>query len=389
MKPNSDAEFALVGDIYDAALEPSRWGRVLQQLAALAECNSAIVTALDHLNPAYTLAFTHNIPEPALRAYREAGLDAFEMEFHGRPLIERGPGSVLLSTEVYGSQEEYVRRGGEFYRRCLKPSNIHYLGGCLIDHGDFRWGALGIHRPEDWPALTQEHRDLLGRLGPHVRRALQIHRQISLTQQQNAALYALLGTMRVGVILLDIGGRVVFANPAAEALLRRQRLLQITPGGLQCTDPAQHRQLQQFIRGAIDTSQRDCHGNTGGVMGLVDPSRRLPLMLSVLPLSSVEAWQDLRSDNIGAALFLTDPEQGCRVSEKLLRENYGLSPREIEICQRFVNNPALATLAPELNLALISLRTFLKSIYEKTGQHSQAELMRLLMGLALDFQHIR
>jgi len=33
--------------------------------------------------------------------------------------------------------------------------------------------------------------------------------------------------------------------------------------------------------------------------------------------------------------------------------------------------------------------TFLKSIYEKTGQHSQAALMRRLMGLALDFQHIR
>lgn len=384
-----DKEFQLVGDIYDAALDASLWSRVLQRLTELTECNSAIVTALDQLNPAYTLAFTHNIPEHALRAYREAGLDAFEMEFHGTPLIARGPGSVLLSTEVYGSQEEYVRRGGEFYRRCLQPSNIHYLGACLLDHGDFRWGALGIHRPEDWPALTQEHGALLGRLAPHVRRALQIHRQLSLAQQQNAALYTLLGKLRVGVVLLDVGSRVVFANPAAEALLRRQRQLQISPAGLQCADPAQQAQLQQLIRGAIETSQRDCHGNTGGVMSLVDSSRTLPLMLSVLPLSGLESWRDLRADNVGAALFITDPEQGHRVSEKLLRENYRLSPREIEVCQRFVNNPELETLATELGLTLSSLRTSLKIIYEKTGQHSQAELMRLLMGLALDFEHIR
>ena len=61
--------------------------------------------------------------------------------------------------------------------------------------------------------------------------------------------------------------------------------------------------------------------------------------------------QDLRSDNVAASIFITDPQQGHRVSETLLQDSYGMTPREIEICQAFVNNPAVEMLAPQLGTA--------------------------------------
>ena len=48
-----------------------------------------------------------------------------------------------------------------------------------------------------------------------------------------------------------------------------------------------------------------------------------------------------------------------------------------------------ANTAEHSGLSTESVRTYLKAIYEKTGQHSQAELIRLLMGLRVDFEHIR
>lgn len=58
------------------------------------------------------------------------------------------------------------------------------------------------------------------------------------------------------------------------------------------------------------------------------------------------------------------------------------------ICQAFLRQPSLEAVAESCGLSLATVRSYLKSIYEKTGQHSQAELMHLLMSLRLNFEHI-
>lgn len=384
-----DAESRLIGDIYDAAMAPELWPQVLRQIVTLSESNSGIITALDTLNPDYTFAFTHNIPAHALEAYRDEGLDAFEMEFHGRPMISKGVGSALLSTEVYGSQEEYIRRGGEFYRRCLQPSRIHYLAATLLDHADFRWGALGIHRPEEWAPLTSEHTALLCRLTPHVRRALQIHRQLTAVQRHNAQLYRMLDGLAAGVLLVNPQGRVRYCNSAAEGLLRQHDSLRVTQRAeLQAADPLHDAQLQALLRHAISTGQREAIAAVSeNVIGLMAGQKLL--MLTVTPLSEMTGYCELTSDGVAAAVFLTDPAARHTLSRKLLQESYRLSERECELCEAFVNHASFEGAATACGLSLASVRTYMKSIYEKTGQHSQAELMRLLLGLTLDFQHIR
>lgn len=389
LPPN--AELLLVGDIYDAALNPALWPTVLQRLAALTAANSAIITALDALNPAYNIAVTHNIPEQSLRAYQDEGMETLEREFHGRPLVMGGVGSALLSTEVYGSQEEYVRRGGKFYERCLKPSNIHFLAGTLLEYDDFRWGALGVHRPAEWEPLTRQHTDFLQRMTPHVRRALQIHRQITAVQQQNARLYQMLDAMMVGVLLLDGTRRLRFANPAAEALLREHDSLRLTPRKeLQAAYRASNGPLQALLRHTILTGRREPDGEApGNVIGLPSQDQDRLLMLTVTPLSALTGYADLAGDGIAAAVFLSDPAGRRRLARGLLRDSYGLSERECDLCEAFVNHASLEGMAEACGLSLSSVRTYLKDIYDKTGQHSQAELMRLLMGLRMDFDHIR
>lgn len=386
-----EAEHLLVGDIYDAALNAGLWPRVLQQLATLTGANSAIITALDALNPAYNIAVTHNIPAEALRIYQEEGLEVLEREFHGRPLIAGGVGSALLSTEVYGSQDEYVRRGGRFYERCLKPSNIHYLAGTLLEYDDYRWGALGVHRPADWAPLTREHTAFLQRMTPHVRRALQIHRQVSAVQQHNARLYQMLEAMAVGVLLLDGNRRLRYANPAAESLLREHDGLRLTATKeLQAAQRAGNAALQALLRHSILAGRREPEaGPLENVIGLPASDHGRLLMLTVTPLSALAGYADLADDGIAAAIFLSDPAGRRRLARGLLRDSYGLSERECDLCEAFVNHASLEGIAEACGLSLASVRTYFKDVYDKTGQHSQAGLMRLLMGLRLDFDHIR
>lgn len=385
-----EAESRLIGDIYDAALNPALWPQVLAQLVTLTNCNSAIITALDQLNPEYTVAFTHNIPAEPLQVYREARFDIIDMELHVPAMLRGGLGSLFSSTEAYGSQEEYVRRAGEFYERCLKPSNIYFVTGMLVDHSDFRSATLGVHRPRDWTPMESGHTAILTRLSAHFRRALQIHRQLTEVRQLNAALYRMLDGLVAGVLLLNGAGQVRYANPAAERALRRHDGLAVSARGeLRAGDDAANATLQVLLRRAISTGRREGeHGDLDSVIGLPSPQDGRLLMLTVTPLSELTGFAELAGDGIAAAVFLTDPAARHTLSRRLLRDTFGLSERECDLCEAFVNHATLEGSAQACGLSLASVRTYMKTLYEKTGQHSQAELMRLLMGLRLDFEHI-
>ena len=68
---------------------------------------------------------------------------------------------------------------------------------------------------------------------------------------------------------------------------------------------------------------------------------------------------------------------------------YQLSNREIEICELFVNGLNLEEISKQCNITLSSVRTYFKTIYSKTNCTSQVQLMQLLLGLTVDFEHIQ
>lgn len=384
-------EHQLIGNIYDAALNTSLWPSILEHIARLADAASAIITAFDSLNADYTLAFTYNIPEEALHAYREHGLDALDMEVHGSQLIKGGLGSFIYSSHMYGSQEEYLLRCGDLYHKCFAPSNIHYVCGTLLDYGDYRWAGLGLHRPEHQSAFTPEQTIPVARMAPHVRRALHIHRQLASVEHRHTNLYRMLDGLTTGVILLNGHGLIRYANAQAEQLLRRHGSLRVTVReGLQAAQPGQDDELRQLIQGAVAAARREASTTAaGGVMGLQESPGTNTLMVTVTPLSELAGYAELAGDGIAAAIFLSNPHAQHRLPRSLLRNTYKLTERECDLCEAFVNHISMEHMASACALSISSLRSYMKTIYEKTHQHSQAELMRLLMGLTLDFEHIR
>ena len=125
-----------------------------------------------------------------------------------------------------------------------------------------------------------------------------------------------------------------------------------------------------------------CHG---GIIGLPYSQGRAPLILKIVPLYFPDCTDHDLVNTISIAAFLTDPNQQHLLCQHMLMEHYGLNAREAGICQHFINTPFLEDIAERSGVSLESVRTYMKAIYEKTGQHSQAELMRLLMTLRVNF----
>lgn len=391
MHHSPEAESRLIGDIYDAAMDASRWPGVMSTIAEWTRATTANIIAMDALNPSYNLLFPHNIPKECLAEYAACGWNRIDMQILGTALQKHGIGVAHSTATLYGDFDEMRKEFGDYYY-FLKKWGMTSQAGALLDHGDFRWSAIGIHRSEETGFFDAGTLSFLERIAEHLRRALQIHRQLMAVKDENTRLYAALDVMITGVMLLGGDARVRYANPRAARLLREHGALDVRDERLRAAIPSQNDRLNALVHGAINTSQRESQavlpGNHGGAMGLTAAGSDHPIMLTVVPLSSFAAWQDLRNDNIAAAVFVTDPGEGHHLSEHMLRDSYGLTAREAEVCRHFINSPDPEAVAGRSGLSRETVRHYLKSIYEKTGQHTQADLMRLLMGLRIDFEHI-
>lgn len=381
-------EHQLIGDIYDAALSPALWPTVIRKIAELVDAERANLLAYNQLDPDYFLFHSHGITPEQLQLYQDGGFAQLDQEFTTQWIGE--PGVATTNHRHFPDIEDYKRSAGRLYSEFFSRVGVLYQAGSLLERTDFRWSVLGLHRGEHGQPFDDEAVATLSRLVPHLRRALEIHRQLTVLNRQNQQLYALLDQLGTGVLLLDGDGRIRHANPRAEQLLRSNDSLRVSAHhALHATDSGQNAQLQHIIRQATNASRREnLTSEAGGVLGIAR-QHQAPLMLTATPLSSLAGYQELRHDGITSALFLTDPEAGRTVSRRLLKQAWALTERECDLCQAFLNHAGIEEAATACGLSLATARTYLKSIYGKTGQHSQQELMRLLMGMTTDFEHIR
>ncbi|MGD4361100.1 hypothetical protein QT693_22490, partial [Xanthomonas citri pv. citri] len=124
------------------------------------------------------------------------------------PLWQKlGVGNTLSQNLSHYSQmlgtDEFI-----FYEKYLKPIGICFVAAVLLDQGDHQWSLLGIHRSEQDQPFSQFELDILKRIGLHLRRALQIHKQLSLARLENHNLYQILNAAKTGILLIDLDRKV-------------------------------------------------------------------------------------------------------------------------------------------------------------------------------------
>ena len=393
-----DTEHKLIGDIYDAALEPRLWPKLLGDLSEIWKSNITVLVATDKLNPDNVIALTHGLTDAQIRWYIEESIHVYDQQASMEWLkVGMTVGMAAANHELFGSIESYKNALGVNYSNCFVPVNILYQLGCFLELTDNRYGTLGFNRsPKDKP-FSDDDVSAAQRLTPHLQRALQIHRQLVHVREQTTKLYNMLDNMVAGVLLLDSHGRVCYANPVAETVLTHNgALIASARYGLKAADAAQWAELNTLVQGAIKTGTRERHylgsleeRKSGGVIGLTNQRGDKPLMLTITPLSEMSGYEQLASDGIAAGIFITDPNAQRILAKKILQSNYLLNDRECDVCDAFLNRATLEGVADILGLTSSTVRSYMRDIYEKTSQRSQAELMKLLMGLTIEFEHIR
>jgi DNA-binding CsgD family transcriptional regulator len=358
----------LIGAIYAAAAEPQGWTDVLRTVTELVSgCGAGL-----HMHSAkgtFGINIDYNL-DPA-------ALDAYVRYYHAiNPLmapLARVPAGAVVSDRGLLPREVMVNSEyDQGYGRAFD------IGGSatmvLACHGQHQ-SCLGILHSRSAEPFSQEHLALLGRLTPHFQRAIAINRKFEALRAEKDVLGGTLDRLEMGVLLLDTLGKVLHANAAAEALLRRGDGLFAAHGKLCATDSATNNALEAFVREAVTGT-----GQRGGFLAVKRADRLRPLSVRVAPLPEGHAAPQGEAA-ARAIVFLTDPDAGARecIPAKNIMAAYALTPAESRVVAALAGGDSLKEAAGKLGITLVTARNHLTRAMAKTDTGRQAGLVHLLL----------
>src|SRR5262249_44733111 len=115
-------------------------------------------------------------------------------------------------------------------------------------------------------AFEDSHVRLLGRLTPHLRRAVGIRDRLRSAERRGAAETAALHALATAGVVVEGAGRVRTANGAARRLFGAADGLVVRMGRVGAVDPAQEGQLLKLVADAAGAARR--RGGGGGAIAL-------------------------------------------------------------------------------------------------------------------------
>lgn len=372
----SPSEADLVGlaaAAYDAALDASLWPGVMERLRVAFGALSANVSAYDL---ARMQGFVLN-----------AGSDPTMTESYVAHYVKMDP-VVPLLTRSGAAGRSYDRAAllpdaalvrSEYYADWLRPQGIWHGLFAVAFRSETVSSMITLCRGQRQDGFDSHVTAALETLTPHLARAVRTTCRLAAAEARGNGVEGLLARLRDGALLLDADGAVVYANPAAEALLRGGDGLATAQGRLRAVrdDAALRRAVAAAAAGSSE------------MLAVARPSGQAPLAVTVQPalagrLSASDPW---RIAPVPAALvFVVEPDRDCggtATARRALRTLYGLTGAETAAAEAVAKGQGVAEAAEALGVAPTTLRWHLRNVFDKIGISRQAELVRLVERLSV------
>lgn len=225
--------------------------------------------------------------------------------------------------------------------------------------------------------FSDEAKKICATLQPHFDQALRTFLELQSAKALQSASSSALNTLGVGIAFVDFSGQVLHMNNVAEELCRREKCLSYSRAGLRASHPEDDKALQRAIGNAISVAR--CEPITGpeGVVGVRRELEKHSLSVMVSPLT--DKGRLFNYKNPAALVVIIDPDRELFVDEETLIRTYGLTPAEANVAARLCSGYDTEAIAQQRGKSLKTVQNQLKSILNKTGKHSQSELVVQLL----------
>lgn len=361
----------LVGDIYQAGLEPDHWPAVMASMSQVFDADLACIYTPITARPEQSIYLTYNFSSAMEKAYT----DYYQRidEWSGTALRQHRyiQGYVALGEAIIPQRE--LRRT-EFYQDFLRHFDMEWIVSTVLFEASPETPAthMTFTRNLGRGAYDDEGIRLVELLAPHVRRALLTYWRLNSASLRGNVMESALDHMGFGLVLLDGKGRVLTANPMAETVFRRGDGLGLHNDRLHADQPQEHEVLTRLIQDACLGMGGDLYIQSGGGMA--------PYRLSAIPLTQAPTATAFDLQAVAARpkamLMIHDPASTKQKDGLgLFAAHHRITPAELRVLELLLRDQAPSQIAEQLGVGIRTVRSQLSSLFNKTGARNQRELI--------------
>jgi DNA-binding CsgD family transcriptional regulator len=360
----------LVGDIYDAALDPALWPGVLVGACEFVGASAASLASHDMIQRGTTVFYNWGFDTGYAKIYAESCCRI-------NPFF---PTAIFFDLETVHApvpecvaREEFCR--SRFAREWVAPQGFVDLLVSNLEKSAISCAGFWVFRRFHEGFADDEMRRRFALVVPHVRRALAIGQVIDLKKIEAAALADSLDTLPAAMFLVDALGRIVHANLCGHSMASEGNVLNARSGKLSAFDSEVNRALLDAFTaaGRGDGSM----GRKGLAVALKarDGSR---YVANVLPLTSGARRGAGTLYSAVATVFVHKAVLDLASPPEAIANEFKLTPRELQVLFAIVEVGGVPEVAEVLGVSAETIKTHLGRLFGKTGTSRQADLVKLV-----------
>ena len=361
----------LVGDIYDAALDPERWPDVLKSSAAFVDGVASALFMKDTVHKHHNVVHTFGYDPEYARKYVEhyVALDPFTVGQFASQV-----GDVISLVDLV-PHDEFMK--SRFYLEWVRPQGwIDALGGTL-EKTAIRYAAVSVIRHERNGVVNDEARRRMKLVVPHVRRAVLIGRVIDLNKVEAAALADTLDGLATAMFLVNSTRQIIHTNAAGYAMQAAGDAIAASRERLCATDVVADQALRETL---LNAERGDAAVGTKGIAVPMTALSGEHYIAHVLPLRSGARHKAGIAYSAVAAVFVRKATLDQPYPLEALATAYRLTPAELRVVVAIVQLGGVPEAAAALCISEPTVKTHLQRIFDKTGAKRQADLVKLVAG---------
>lgn len=365
------ATSALIAEIYDCALDPGRWPAMLARLHQSLGFANAILGVNDSRTGAATLEAMAGVPAPYSSTVHHYGADVLEQwgGWEGISSLPMAEPAVL--SRVNTSPALYESR---YYKEWGEPQGLTDVLAIGLVRDETTVGSLAFGKRGDGGLVTDEEVASAALFLPHLQRAVAISRIFEVRKVEASVFRVVLDQLRTPAFIVDGAMKLLFANAAGDRALHDGGALRVRDLVLSGGD------RDALVRDAVGRAASGARGADGATgLPLWDSNGHL-CALHVLPLRC--GLERFSRESGAASLFLTSPETNGDGVAQLVSAAFGLTAAEGRVFAQVAGGGTIKKAAEELGMQQSTARTHLLRVFNKTGTHRQAELVRLAGSLS-------
>jgi DNA-binding NarL/FixJ family response regulator len=352
----------LIGEIYDAALDPSLWSNLLARIAHFAGGSAACLFVEDFVNPSRSFQLKAGVssklapPCAETRGNHDARQDAASAA-----IIQNLAAAHLAEPHVsHFRWEQTPQQQPDADVECtLDKSSERHACLRISRHGADSLGGKAI--------LRRVHP-----LIPHLRRALSVANAVSAHATEVETFTKMLDTLTAGVFFIVTGQRVIRANTSAQRMLDQRGLLRLAQGRLVLNELGGAKTFPAAVTAMLADS------SSGGSTIPLQQHEGDHYVAHILPLAL--RVRHLVGEIYAAAAAVIVQKASLEVSpasREVISKVFNLTQSEVKVFFGIVEVGGVPQIAELLGTSQATVNKHLQHIFAKTGTCRQAELVKL------------